>query len=564
MIQHMGPISGIAAFSSQLVATAGYDNQLVLWRADTKQSLGRAVHDHLVNQCTFSPSGDLLLSASSDYTARLWHVPTLRLRTVLSDQDDDVEMAVFHPTRPLIATASRDHIVRIYDSIGRLLHRLRGHGADVTSVAWQGTEYEVVSSSDDGTVKRWCGKTGKLLENIDLRGVETDTIAITDIGKIYSGNDQGEIILLGQGEPRIFRAHEAGIKRLAYSSARRILVSLSYDRTLKIWDQKSDGALCLHATASLPPIVWPRSCAFLEPSHLVFGTFGSSYASYDYEQGKWDLSRIEPTQGLNAVLPYGDGILTVGDAGLVKRDGVAQTALGSLCNFLVPLGNIVLTGGQTGQVLDALSGNLLHQHRSPLNCGATFQIAGVHYAIIGSYTGEGLVFRQESSGTAALVAIIPLHHNAIKGVAVSDGVIFSVCADTAAAWHSVEDFRPLIRREHAHDRIANGCAALGGGVFASVSRDLCLRIWRNDERQKISTPHSHSIKCVAVSPSGTLIASGSYDGHVAVYQTTTGRFMAVIRPTMAGISSLAADPRKPGFWASAYDGKVYWIPTEAA
>lgn len=44
--------------------------------------------------------------------------------------------------------------------------------------------------------------------------------------------------------------------------------------------------------------------------------------------------------------------------------------LGSLCNFLLPFGDVVLTGGQLGIVFDAISGKRIHQHRSPLNCGA--------------------------------------------------------------------------------------------------------------------------------------------------------------------------------------------------
>ena len=31
MIRHLGPISGIAAFGGKFVATAGYDNQVILW-----------------------------------------------------------------------------------------------------------------------------------------------------------------------------------------------------------------------------------------------------------------------------------------------------------------------------------------------------------------------------------------------------------------------------------------------------------------------------------------------------------------------------------------------------
>lgn len=99
MIQHRGPISGIAAWQDTYVATAGYDNQVICWDQRTGQALSRSVHDHLANQCVFSPDGRHLLTSSSDYTARLWTVPDLRLVAVFADQADDVEMSVFHPSR---------------------------------------------------------------------------------------------------------------------------------------------------------------------------------------------------------------------------------------------------------------------------------------------------------------------------------------------------------------------------------------------------------------------------------------------------------------------------------
>ena len=94
------------------MATAGYDNRLILWSG--REALARAFHDHLVNQCAFDRAGRSLVSASSDYTARVWTLPELRLQTVLGDHRDDVEMAVFAPSGERIATASRDHCVRVF------------------------------------------------------------------------------------------------------------------------------------------------------------------------------------------------------------------------------------------------------------------------------------------------------------------------------------------------------------------------------------------------------------------------------------------------------------------
>lgn len=560
MIEHASPISGIAAYKSDYVATAGYDNFLLLWNHKNKQCIAKAVHDHLANQCSFSPCGKYLVSSSSDYTARLWEVPTLKLLAVFADQQDDVEMTVINPKSKLVATASRDNFVRIYDIEGRLKLRLEGHTADVISVEWLNDRNEIISSSDDGTVKRWSAKTGDLLEDYDLDGVETDSIAISKEGIIYAGNDEGNIIIVGDSEKKYVKAHKAGIKQLAYNSERQALASLSYDRTLKVWHVTTDGSLELEASANLPQIVWPRSCTFIEDSQIVFGTFGTSYAVYNYKSSTWNLENINPTYGLNAIIPYRDGYLAVGDAGIVFQNSNELIELGSLCNFLTSFGTTVVSGGQSGQVFDVLSGKVLHQHRSPLNCGATFYKNGDTYLIVGTYTGEGLVFKQDSSGNISFVDEIKLHKNAIKGIACSKDTIFSVCADTSAAFHSVNNFSCLKHVSQAHDKIANGCTFLpDNNLFASISRDLHLRVWKEFEIEKIVTPHTHSIKCIASSKKGQYIATASYNGLIAIYCVTYKKWIIVERLTTAGISSVAFDSVKNQLLASSYDGKVYKV-----
>jgi hypothetical protein len=171
MISHQGPISGIAALGERYVATAGYDNQVILWDAQSKRPVQRSWHDHLVNHLSFSACGQWLVTASSDFSARIWSLPELQLHAVLRGHEDDVEMAVFHPDAPRVATASRDRSVRIFDLDGRLLHRLSGHSADVIAVAWGAGESEVLSTSDDGTMIRWDAARGALLERIDLRSI---------------------------------------------------------------------------------------------------------------------------------------------------------------------------------------------------------------------------------------------------------------------------------------------------------------------------------------------------------------------------------------------------------
>lgn len=565
MIGHTGPISGIAAHGDQFVATAGYDNQVILWHQRTRTALTRVMHDHLANHCAFNPAGDLLVTSSSDYTARLWSVPDMALVAVLNDHQDDVEMSVFHPDHDLVATASRDHLVRVYGLDGALRHRFCGHAADVTSVEWAAGGDELITSSDDGTVKRWSLATGELVEDIDLGGVETDTVVIDPSGVLYAGNDLGEIVVISPSGTERVGAHNAGIKRLVLAAGRGLLVSLSYDRILRLWDVSAGTPRPL-AWTSFPDDVWPRSCAFAAGTTLVCGTFGSTYRTFDYDTGTWSEETVPPTHGVNAACAHDGTVLSVGDSGEVCRDGTVVTELGSLCNFLTPvpyLPGLVITGGQLGRVMDAVSGRLLHQHRSPVNCAAAYEVDGTPHVVIGAYTGEGIVLCVEGD-TLVHVRDVDLHDNAVKGIAVADGTIFSVSADRGAAWHDAATLDERHRVEGAHDRIANACVGLGGGWFASVGRDLMLRLWDPSYgAHPAPTPLTHSIKCISADDRGVRVAIGTYDGHVAVFDRRTADWVRVLRPSASGISSMSWAGHLGCFLASSYDGRVHRVAASA-
>jgi WD40 repeat protein len=555
-MKHTGPISSVATHGSY-VATGGYDNRVILWNAITRKPLAQGMHDHLVNHCTFSPDGQWLISAGSDYSARIWEVPSLRLQAVLTEHSDDVDMAVFAPDNSSVATCALDRAVRLFDLTGRCIKTFWGHTGNIISLLWSADGKRLVSSSVDGTVREWDIETGTQMSCYDLDGVRTDTIAMDAQGRIIAGDDRGRIAIITEGKLHYHSAHQAGIKKIVYCEERQLLASLSYDRVLTLWHISDTGELTERQRTLMPDLIWPRAAALLGNDKLIVGTFGTTYAIYDYLQDSWNTDGIEAGNGINAITIHQGSIYTVGDSGTVFKDGKAFSQLGSLCNFLLSAGANLYAGGQLGQLFDVNSGKTLYEHHSPLNCGALFYQAAHPYIAIGSYTGEMIIFSLQPDASLRLEKEIKVYENAIKGIATNQDQLFSVCASTDIAWHNINDLSLVLKLTKAHEKIANACCKVGEYGFASVARDKTLCIWIDDLNESYQTPHAHSVKCIGASPDGQTLLTGSYGGTLATFDVPTRAWLAFERPTTAGISSISYDPVQKCFLAASYDGEVY-------
>lgn len=563
MIQHNGPISGVAC-SKNYVATAGYDNQVILWNATSKIALARGCHDHLANRCEFSSDEKMLVSASSDYTARIWSVPSMQLKAVLTEHTDDVEMARFSPDNKMVATVSQDGRVRVFDLKGRLLIEFSGHQGCAQALAWSADGARIVSSGDDGTIRTWNLATGKQESVLRPENVQTDAVAMSSLGVVFAGNDLGEVMRIENGTITKIAVHSSGIKNLILNRDESAVVSVSYDRSLSLIDVRS--GLHISRRVAVPAMAWARACAFQTDNQLVFGTFGSSYATVDLQTDTWDFSDIGPTDCVNAVLVENERVYTVGDAGqvraatstdsepVVKPDEVLAD-MGSLCNFITKYKDRIVCGGHLGQVFDANTGEALITLKCPINKAAQ---AGP-YLVLATYVGE-LAICREHGGRLELVGEYKVLQNAVKDIAVWNNQVFCCGAAGDIAVFDLETLQLVATRERAHNNIVNSCVTLGEGQFATVSRDLRLKIWQGvEEEADLKTPFDHSIKCASSSEDRRFIAAAAYDGTLAIYDRETKTWPLFRRLTAAGVSSLSY--ANEAFWASSYDGKIYQVRT---
>lgn len=521
------------------LATGHADGEVRLWQVADGKLLFRGLgHSSTVWSLSFSPDGKILASGSFDRTIRLWQnaagnigeiAPTLSpIRNTLSliGHGNWVWAIAYSPDGKILASGSSDRTIKLWDrKTGNCRKTLPGHTDIVHTVAFspltsplkkaKGRESQgesiLASGSADQTIRIWNITTGDCRQILTGHQSQVSAVTFSPDGLSLASCDGQSIKIwdIQTGEcQQTFSNDLTFVWSIAFSPDGETL-ACGDGKVIKLWHIKTGE--CYQILSGFSSQVWS----------VVFSSNGEIIAASDKQTLK--LWQIDPTGAINAlqtIQGYANSVWSVAVNPIPWQFTSLPTPLLQEDPPLLPFAKGELAG-----------------NTPPL---AKREQGG----IVASGGADQTISLWDIS-TRRCLATLSQHQKSIRTLAFSpipsQGILASGSEDkTICLWQpkkiaisdktSRENLAPFQLLGHT------GCVwslafSPDGKILASGSSDQTIRLWDITNRHcvRILSGHDSWVLSVAVSPispnppdRGWILASSSADQTIRLWNTTTG------------------------------------------
>lgn len=287
------PVTALDWSTDGLALASGRFGELTV--SDSKQLVPRWRISGLpgkVNSVRFSQDGKWVVAATGvtgvSGLAALYDAERGMLVAKFNGHSDALSAAVISPDKSLLATASYDHQIILWNTrTGEQVRTLKGHNGAVFDLDFSPDGKTLASASADETIKVWHVATG---ERLDTRSEPLDeqyVVRFSPDGKLLlSGGADNRIRiwkLVSRTEPAINPllfarfGHEGPVTHMRFSADGDQLISAAEDRTVKLWE--TSAFTPVHAFEKQPSTV---ASLALHPAgdKIVMGRMDGSIGTY--------------------------------------------------------------------------------------------------------------------------------------------------------------------------------------------------------------------------------------------------------------------------------------------
>jgi WD40 repeat protein len=472
---HTGPIRSATVSpdtlpTSHLLVTASADKTVGVWVLDKSEPFSTfSGHDANVWSVTFSASGQHIVTASDDGTARVWDIKTEAIR-ILAGHTEPVTSAVFSGDRRNIVTGSKDSTARIWDAqTGKLKAVLSGHRGHVRTAVFSPDGARVLTASADGTARLWnvepqADASIVVLTESD-EGIRTAAFSRDRRLVVTGANNGAAIIWDAETGMRltVLRRHKAHVSSVMFDRDGKRVVTGSHDGTARISDAQTGKELAVLRENDAPV----RTAVF-SPDGLLVATASDTARLWNAQTGDL-LMRLVGHQG--------------------EINGAAFTADGKRV--------VTLGADRTFRVWDAQTGK---EVVAPSTLSGEDHQVGTHRAAIRPDLEEAVTVGGDNTlrlwnlKTGQLLAALEGHQGSGFGVAYSPNGkrIATASADnTVRIWDA--DTRNTVAVLEGAAPMWDVAFSADGKRLVTASEDRTARVWPVFSTTQVLVDHAKSV-----------------------------------------------------------------------
>lgn len=431
-------------------------------------------HRDVVWNVSFAPDGTLMASASRDHTVKLWQIDGTLMAT-LNGHTDSVTSVAFSPDSQLIASGSWDGTVNLWSRQGKMQGTLRGHTGHVLGVSFSPKGQIIASAGSDRSIRLWT-VDGKLLRTWFGHEAEVRDVSFSPDGETIASVGVDQTIKLWTSNGTLLHTlngHQARVNSVAFSPDGQIIASASDDQTVKLWSDKGKLLKTLPKHSD-----WVIGVAFSPDGQFL------ASASADKTIRLWTRQ----------------GTLLKSFTG--HSDSVTSVSFSPVAGWPKPRGQ----GEKQHKEIQTQGNNNVSSRSSepphPLLASTSFDKT---IKLWEPRQRSRLILR----GHQARVTDVTFSPDGERLASASDDTTVKIWSRTGKILNTLRGHR---------DRVLKVSFSSDGQQLATASRDSTVKLWTRDGTLiKTLKGHSNWVLDVSFSPDGTQLASASRDGTVKLW-----------------------------------------------